>query len=164
MVKTKKLITLSLLLALALVLNYLETFIPPPAPVPGMRLGLANIITLAAVVLYGRREGAAVLLLRIVMGGIFAGGGVHFIYSLSGGVLSFAAVALLYPALKRNLWVLSVISALAHNIGQVAAAALLTNTSYVFWYILPLTASGIVCGAFTGLAADFVSKHIDKIK
>ena len=113
----KKLTSLSLFLAAALIIFTLEAQLPPPVPIPGVKLGLANIIILCVMLIYGRKEAFTVLILRIVLASIFAGQAVAFAYSLSGGILSFIVMSLLIKPLKGKVWVISVFGAIAHNIG-----------------------------------------------
>ena len=163
MVKTKKLVYIAVLLSAALVLHILESFLPPFVPLPGIKPGLANAVTLFAVIKLDRRSAFAVLLMRIVIGSFFFGNVFAFIYSLCGGMLSFAGVACLLKPFKRNVVFLSVVSAILHNIGQVSAAVLLTKTPLVFMYLAPLTVSAVICGVFTGAVSYFVLKNFTQI-
>ena len=163
--KTKKLILTAILTAFALVAFVIEGAIPPLTPIYGVKLGLANIFTLFALYALGTRYAAAVLSLRIVLGSIFTGQLVSFIYSLSGGLLSFLLMILLkrfFPL--KQLWVLSVLCAVTHNIGQLAAAVFMTQTFAIAYYLPVLILSGIIAGAFTGLCAQLVLMRISKIQ
>ena len=148
-----------MLTAIALIIFIVEAQIPPPVPIPGIKIGLANVITLVTLVWFGRKEAFAVLMLRIVLGSIFAGQIMSFLYSVSGGILCFLVMALLIKVLKNQLWVLSVIGALAHNTGQIIAAVIVTSTWQIIGYMPILAVSGIIAGAFTGLIAGFIVKH-----
>lgn len=162
--KTKKLILTAILTAFALVAFVIEGAIPPLIPIYGIKLGLANIFTLFALYALGTRYAAAVMVLRIVLGSIFTGQFVSFIYSLSGGILSLLLMILLksfFPL--RQMWVLSVLSAVTHNIGQLAAAVFMTQTLAIACYLPVLILSGIIAGAFTGLCAQLVLIRISKI-
>ena len=102
--------------------------------------------------------------LRIVLGSIFTGQLVSFIYSITGGLLSFLLMILLkrfFPL--KQLWVLSVLSAVTHNIGQPAAAVFMTQTLAIAYYLPVLILSGIIAGAFTGLCAQLVLMRLSKI-
>ena len=155
--KTKKMILTAILTAFALVAFVIESAIPPLTPIYGIKLGLANIFTLFALYALGRRYALAVMSLRILLGTVFTGQLVSLIYSVSGGALAF----LLMTALRRffpikQMWVLSVICAVAHNIGQLAAAVMITQTPSIAYYLPVLILSGIIAGAFTGLCAQLV--------
>lgn len=162
--KTKNLILTAILTAAALVAFTIEAAIPPLTPIYGVKLGIANVFTLFALYALGTRQAAAVLFLRIVLGSIFTGQLVSFIYSLTGGVLSFALMLILkkfFPL--KQVWVLSVLSAVMHNIGQLAAAVLMTGTVQILYYLPVLLISGIIAGAFTGLCAQLVLLRLKKL-
>ena len=157
---TRKIAVLSLLTTVALTIFVLEAQLPPPVPVPGIKLGLSNVITLVTAVWFGRREALAVLLLRIVLGNMFAGQAIGFIYSLAGGISGYIVISVLLGFLKERLWAVSVFGAVFHNIGQLAVAVILTGTWQIAGYFTVLTASAIITGAFTGLIAERITKHI----
>ena len=162
--KTKKLILTAILTAFALVAFVIEGAIPPLTPIYGVKLGLANIFTLFALYALGTRYAAGVLSLRIVLGSIFTGQLVSFIYSLSGGLLSFLLMILLkrfFPI--KQMWVLSVLCAVTHNIGQLLAAILMLQSMAIAYYLPVLILSGIIAGAFTGLCAQLVLIRLSKI-
>ena len=162
MKRTKKLVLTALLAAAALGVYVLEAQIPAPVPVPGVKLGLANIITLAAMVLLGRREAAAVLAVRLLLGSMFAGRMSALLYSAAGGVLAYAVMAILIGALPEHLiWVVSALAAIAHNIGQLVTAVLITATPGLLWYAPALLIAAVLTGVFTGLAAQRLGKFID---
>lgn len=161
----KKLTLMAMLLAIALIIFVVEVQLPAVAPIPGIKLGLANIITLAAIVWLGRKEAFVILVLRIILGSIFSGRMVSFLYSLSGGLLCFAAVALTIGLFEDDqLWVVSVLGAIAHNVGQIIAAVFIMSTWQIVWYLPALIISGVITGAFTGLCAQLVVKRIGKMK
>lgn len=162
--RTKKLILTAMLTAFALVAFVIEASIPPLTPIYGIKLGLANVFTLFALYSLGTRCAAAVMSLRIVLGSIFTGQLVSFIYSVSGGLLSFLIMILLKRFFQlKQLWVLSILSAVTHNIGQLAAAIFMTQTPAIVCYMPVLVLSGIIAGAFTGLCAQLVLMRLSKI-
>lgn len=165
MPKTKRLALMAMLTAASLIVFVIEAQIPAPVPVPGVKLGLANIITLVAMLLLSRREAGLILLVRIIMGSVFAGGVSGFIFSISGGVLAYAVMCLtvkLFPT--KMLWIVSALAAIAHNAGQLAAAVIITKTAGLMLYAPVLAASGIITGVFTGLAAMYLVRRLDKGK
>ncbi len=156
---TRKLTALAMLLGIALVIFIIEAQLPPLVPIPGVKLGLANIITLIVMVWYGRKEAFLVLILRITLGSIFSGLPTVFFYSFAGGVLCFFVMAIMFRLLgDERLWVVSVFGAISHNAGQIAMAYLFTRTLEVFYYFPLLVISGIITGVFTGVAAQAVVK------
>lgn len=164
--KTKRLALMAMLTAASLIIFVIEAQLPPLLPIPGIKLGLANLITLVAMVILGRREAGAILLCRIVLGSVFAGGVSGLLFSIAGGVLSYAVMCLLLkPFSGKLLWVLSVFGAIAHNVGQLAVAVIVSGTPTIALYYGPaLMAAGIVTGAFTGLAAMFLIKALSRLR
>lgn len=155
-----RLTRLSLFTALALIVFIIEAQIPPPIPVPGIKIGLANVITLVVLSLYGRRDALLVFLLRAVLGSIFAGGLTGLLYSLSGGLLCFLVMALFLGAFRDGrLWILSILSAIAHNAGQILMAMLLMKTWAVAAYLPILIISAVITGLFTGVLAQAIVRR-----
>ena len=155
---------MALLTAASLILFVVEAQIPSLIPVPGVKLGLANIITLVAMVLLSRREAGLVLLVRILLGAVFAGSPSTLLYSAAGGALAYAVMCLLVRRVpEERLWLISILAALAHNAGQLLVCILVTRTSQLIVYAPVLAASGILTGAFTGVAATFLVKALRKI-
>ena len=145
--------------AIALIIFVVEAQLPPLVPVPGIKMGLANIVTLVTLVWYGRREAFLVLVLRIVMGSIFAGQIMSLLYSLAGGIMCFAVMSLAIRPLKNRLWIVSVLGAIAHNFGQIIVAVLVTSTWQIVMYLPILIFSAVLTGTFTGLVAGFIVKR-----
>ena len=163
MAKTKKLAMMALLTAIALTVFVIENQIPAPVPIPGVKLGLANIVTLVAMVLLGRRDAGAVLLVRILMGAMFAGSPSTLLFSAAGGALAYAVMCLtvgIFP--EKLLWVVSALAGLAHNAGQLLACVLVVKTPGVLAYAPILAVSGILTGIFTGLAAMVLLRRLKK--
>lgn len=162
--KVKRLTIDAMLAAAALILFIVESQIPPLVAIPGIKLGLANIVTLLAIVSLSKRDAAAILAVRIVLGSVFAGQIMSFFYSLAGGVLCLAAMCLSVKILnEKQIWAVSVIGAIAHNVGQLAVAFLVLG-KYVLYYTPVLMISGVVTGVFTGLCAQFALKYFKRIK
>ena len=161
--KTKKLVVMALLTAIALTIFVIENQIPAPVPIPGVKLGLANIVTLVAMALLSRRDAGIVLLVRILMGAMFAGSPSTLLFSAAGGTLAYAVMCLtigLFP--EKQLWVVSALSGLAHNAGQLLACVLVVKTPGVLAYAPILAASGVITGVFTGLAAMYLLRALRK--
>lgn len=155
--KTKKLTVMALLTAIALTIFMVEAQIPPLVPLPGVKLGLSNIVTVFAVFALGPGEAAAILFCRIFLGSIFAGNFSSIFYSAAGGTAAILVTILLRKVLtQKQLWVAGVSGAIAHSIGQVGMAMLLTSTPGLIVYLPMLVAVSIVTGLFTGLCAQFL--------
>lgn len=153
---------MAVLITFAVVIHTVEAALPVPMPVPGVRLGLANIITLLTIVLYGVRSGLLVAVLRTILGSFFTGGflGFGFWLSLSGGVLSCLVMALALLLVKReviSLVSVSVLGAVTHNLAQLAAASLIvSNFALLRGYFPLLLLLAVPTGIFTGMAAHYL--------
>lgn len=160
MKKTKRLTLLAVLTAAALCVFVLEAQLPPLTPVPGIKLGLANIFTLFALYVLEAKSALALLLVRVVLGSLVTGQVSAMGYSLCGGLLSYLVLLLFYRRIPgKQLWALSILSALAHNLGQLLLASVVMGTFAIFWYAPMLFLAAMVTGAFTGLTAQMVLKH-----
>lgn len=158
--KTRQLTVCAMLSAVALGIFVLESQIP--APLPGIKLGLANGITVAAVFLLGWKQASAILFTRIILGSLCIGLA-QLPYSLVGGICSILAVLAIKRVLCPNqLWVASALGGMAHNIGQIAVAIAITQTPHLLVYLPVLLLSGLLTGIFTGLCAQFAVKRLKK--
>lgn len=154
--KTKKLTLLGLLSAVSLIIFVLELRLPPIVPIPGVKPGLSNIVVLVTLYAYDRKSAGAVLTVKTVLGAVFAGSMLRFLYSAAGSVLCFLTAAALRDfAEERRLWFLSAVAACAHNFGQLLIARFVTGTEKIWWYAPVLVLSGILTGVFTGLCAKY---------
>ena len=152
----KRMTRAAVLTAAALGIFMIELRIPSLTPIPGVKLGLANIVTVFAMFLLGPWDTLAILLTRILLGSIFAGQVMALAYSLAGGLLCYLVMLFLRRVLtRRQIWVCSVLGAVAHNLGQIAVAILVTGTPALLSYLPVLMVSGILAGLFTGLCAQF---------
>ena len=158
--ETKKLTELSLLTTLALIIFIVELRIPNPVPIPGVKLGLANVITVYAVYHYRAKEVLLVVFVRIILGAIFGGNMMALLYSLAGGMLCLAGMLLLRKVIfEKYIWLCSIFGAVLHNIGQILVAILITGTIGIIVYLPFLLISGCLAGAFTGVCAQLVVKR-----
>ena len=161
--KIRKLTITAVLSALSLGIFVLESQIPPLIPVYGVKLGLANVVTLYTKATLGTRAALAVLFIKIFLGNFFAGSAVSLIYSIFGGVLCFSAEILMFKLVtKKQMWAVSITGAIFHNIGQIIAAIILMGTEKILWYLTILIPVGIVTGTFTGLCATYTLKTTEK--
>ena len=158
--KNKKLTVLSLLTAVALIIFIVEAQIPDLIPVPGVKLGLSNIVTMFVVWVIGPRDAVAVLLARIFLGAAFSGNFSSLFYSLGGGALAIlTTIGLKYVLQENQIWIAGCLSALAHSVGQMAVALLITQTYTVILYLPVMLACSIFTGIFTGLCAQILVKR-----
>ena len=141
--KTKKLVFMALLTAIALTIFVIENQIPAPVPIPGVKLGLSNIITLVAMLLLGRKEAGAILLVRVLMGAMFAGSPSTLLFSAAGGLLAYLVMC--------------------GTVGLFSESQLV-KTPGILAYAPILAVSGVITGVFTGIAAMFLIRALRKLR
>lgn len=162
--KTKRIVLDALLAALALSLFLVEAQIPSPVPVPGVRLGLANLVTVAALFLLSPADAAAILFVRVLLGAVFGGNMMALLYSAVGGTLCFFAMWALRRVIREGqIWACSAVGAIAHNCGQMIVAVAVTRTPTLAVYLPVLLVSGILAGIFTGLVAQFLVRRMGPV-
>ena len=133
-------------------------------PLPGVKLGLANIVTVFAVFAIGPKEGIAVLAVRVFLGAVFAGNFSTILYSAAGGACAIGTTILLKKILPpKQLWVAGCVGAAAHSLGQMAVAVSVTGTPGLAVYLPVMIAIGIITGLFTGLCAQFLVNRGGKL-
>ena len=149
-----------MLIGLAFIFSYLEAIIPIPVPIPGVKLGLANLVVIVGLYTIGIPGTIAVALIRIVLVGFTFGNVSSMLYSLSGGIVSL----ILMIAFRKLNWFsqtgVSIIGGIGHNIGQLMMAAFITETAGVFYYLPFLIVAGVVSGAVIGLLGGLVTERI----
>ena len=159
--KAKKLAELSLLTAVATIIFIIELRIPNIIPIPGIKLGLANIITVYAAYRFSAKDVLLIAVARVFLGSLFGGNFSVIIYSLSGALACLAGMILLRKIIPLEyVWLCSIIGAILHNTGQMAAAIFITRTPAVLAYYPPLIISGSIAGLCTGLCAMFILKRV----
>ena len=155
--KARKLTQMALLTAIALTIFMVEAQIPALVPVPGVKLGLSNIVTVFAVFAMGPKEAASILFVRIFLGAVFAGNFSTIFYSAAGGTLAIGVSIVLRKLLtQKQLWVAGVMGAIAHSVGQMAMAITITQTVGLVSYLPVMILCSIVTGLFTGFCAQFL--------
>ena len=160
---TKRLTTLALFTTISLAIYAVESAIPPLVPIPGMKLGLANIITLILLQHFSAKDAALVLFARMLLSTLLFGQVLSLLYSLAGGILSLVIMALINKLLQSKMTCLSgAMGGLFHNMGQLMIALALTSTPGVLAYLPFLILSGILTGLFTGLCAGFAGKYLKR--
>lgn len=152
MKKTKRLVLLAMLTAVAMILSYVESLLPSVG-IPGVKMGLANIAVIFALFRFGWKEAAALSLVRVVLVSLLFGSVGAMLYSLAGAVLSLAVMALLRRIDRFSTVGISVAGGVAHNAGQILMAMLILQTKQLLGYLPVLAVSGIAGGVLTGLAA-----------
>lgn len=160
---TRQLTFCALLTALALALSYLEGLFPLAAaiPLPGVKLGLANIVTLFALYALGPGQALLILLARCFLGAMFAGNMNALLYSLLGGLAAMLAMILLSRGRGLSVYGVSIGGAAAHNCGQIAAAVLALGSTAPLYYLPVLLGVSLFTGALTGLLAACLFQALD---
>ena len=158
----KRMVFLALLTAIALTIFMVEAQIP--IPITGVKLGLANIVTLFALYLLGPWDALIVLTLRCGLGCILSGQPSTFLYSITGGLLSLFVMSLLKKVTTdKQIFVVSVFGGVSHNIGQILVAVCIARTPGLIYYLPVLLIAGILAGIFTGFAAQCTIRHLQKL-
>ena len=161
--KQRNAVLTGLLVALALVFNIVEGYLP--LPLPGVKLGAANVFALVALVLLGAKEAFAVTLLRVFLAWFFTGNWFAFLCSIAGGLLGTSVMVILYTKMSKDFtlpWI-SVAGAWAFNLGQIIVVAYLVGDSRVLFYMLPLFIAGTFAGWGVGMLAQMLCRRIGRI-
>ncbi len=160
---TKQLTLCAVLTALALALSYVENFLPLSlaVPLPGVKLGLANIVTVFALYALGTGQAFLILIARCTLGALFAGNLNALLFSLFGGLSAMAVMALLSRSKHLSLYGVSVGGAAAHNCGQIAAAMLTLGNTAPLYYLPLLLGVSLFTGALTGFAAGLLFRALE---
>ncbi len=164
MKNVRHMVMLALLISQALVLSFLESWIPVPVAIPGVKLGLANIISIVAISFWGYVDALIIVTLRCALSSMVGGGMTGFVFSLAGGILSATIMTVLYKRFSKYFSILgvSIAGSIMHNVGQLAAAALIMKELSVFSYLPVLLVSGIIMGCFVGFCSNFLIKALYK--
>ena len=162
--KTKDLTTMAILTALALALSWLERMIPLEMliPLPGVKLGLANTVTLFALYQLNLPAALMILVARCLLNALFSGNMTALAFSLTGGILSMLVMVLARKSRHLSVYGVSVLGAAAHNCGQILIASVLMNSPYIVGYLPYLLLIGTVCGVATGAVASGVLRALGK--
>lgn len=164
MKKTKRIALFAMFIALAFVFSYLESLVPFNIGIQGIKLGLANIVVVTAMYILSERDAFFISVVRIVLSGLTFGGVSTLIYSLAGGILSFAVMAIVKKCKKLSVTGVSVLGAIAHNIGQIAVAGAVMGTYRIVYYLPVLLVSGAVTGVVIGMLSNIVISRTVGVK
>ena len=161
--KVKNIALFGMMTALAFVLSFIETLIPFNFGFPGIKLGLANLVVVAALYTMKPTQAFAIALIRIILAGLTFGNFYSLAYSLAGGLLSFA-VMLIMKKTKLSVMGVSMLGGVCHNIGQIIAAAVILGTPRLVYYLPVLLVSGLVTGFLISLVSGILISRLKKIK
>lgn len=146
--------------ALAMIFAYIESLIPIPVPIPGIKLGVANIAIIAVLYVLGSREAVIINFMRITLTAVLFGNFNSFLFSIAGGMLSLTVMIALKHTKKFSIVGVSVAGGAAHNIGQVTAAVFLMDTAAIYYYLPVLLIAGVVTGVVIGIVGGIVTQRV----
>ena len=155
----KRIAYYGLLVALAFIFSYVESLIPLNFGIPGIKLGLANLVVIIALYMFGIREAAAISFIRIVLVGFTFSSVAAMVYSLAGGILSLLVMIIAKKSDKLSTLGVSVLGGVFHNVGQIIVAMKILETESLIYYLPVLMVSGIVAGVVIGILAAEVIKR-----
>ena len=161
--ETRKVARIGMLMALAMILSYVESLFPAFTSIPGVRIGLANLAVVFALYTLGFREAFAISLLRVVLSSLLFGTVLSMAYSASGAVLSLAVMAVLKRTGLFGVPAVSVCGAVSHNLGQIGVACLILNAKGLIYYVPVLIIAGVASGLVIGLTASVLVSRIGSV-
>ena len=159
--KASKLSLLALSVSLAMILSFVESQIPAMVAIPGVKVGLANIVVVFALYKLGWKEAVVISLTRVFLVGLLFGNGISILYSIIGATVSFAAMVLLKQAKVFSTMAVSVAGGVLHNLGQIAMACVIMGTDVLRYYAPFLILSGTLAGIAIGVLAAIMIRRID---
>lgn len=150
-----------MLVAAAFTLSYLEAQIPAFIPIPGIKLGISNIVVLIALYKLSSLDAFAINIVRIVLAGFTFGSLSSMLYSLAGGMLSFLIMYVFKRYIRFDIKTVSILGGISHNLGQIILAAFILSNHYILMYLPMLIISGIITGLLIGIAGSLIVSRID---
>lgn len=161
--KSKRIAFYGLMIALCFVFSYLESLIPFNFGIPGIKLGLANLVVVVALYIFPKRDAFFISIMRIILSGLTFGGVVSMTYSLIGGILSFVVMLILQKTNKFTIVGVSCAGGVFHNIGQIIVAGFVMNTVRIVYYVPVLIFSGLITGVLIGIISKLITNRLEKI-
>ena len=162
-ISTKKIALCGVLTALAMIFSYIESVIPIPIPVPGIKLGVANIAVITILYELGVKEAIVINLLRIALTALLFGNVNSFLFSISGAVLSLTIMIIMKRLDFFSCIGVSVCGGVMHNVGQIIAAVFIMGSEAIVLYLPVLIVSGVFTGVVIGVVSGIVAKHVKKV-
>lgn len=162
MFSTKRIVTIAMFVALATVISIVERSIIIPGVPPGVKLGLANIVTLLSILVLGYKDAFLVVAVRCILGALLGGNPVGFLFSITGGMLSTLVMSVMWHYLKKYVSIIniSIIGAVCHNIGQLFVASVLAQDFHIYILLPVLMVSAVITGYNVGLLTKYVYKSL----
>lgn len=162
--KSNKVATYGLLVALAFILSYIESLFPIPVPIPGIKIGLANLVVITALYSMGTKEALVLAVIRIIMVGFTFANPSTMIFSLGGGLLSWLMMTLLKRSKLFSQVGVSIVGGISHNIGQIVIAIFVVENVNIIYYLPVLLISGVITGALIGILGSMIIKRVKKFQ
>lgn len=164
-VDIKKMVLLAVLTSQALVLSVIESWFPFSVGIPGIKLGLSNIIIIVALIFFSLSNTLAIVLVKCVLSSLFMGGPVIFTFSICGGILSTLIMCIMLKYMEKwfSLIGISIAGSIAHNTGQIMIACFIMNDLSVIGYLPVLLLAGIIMGTFVGICSTYFVKGLKKL-
>lgn len=160
----KKVATMGMLTALAFVFSYIEFLLPINLGVPGIKLGLANLVVIVALYTMNARAACTLAFVRILLTGFTFGNPASMIYSLAGGMLSLVIMIVAQKWKIFSVTGVSVLGGVFHNVGQIIVAIFVVETTSLLYYLPVLVFAGTIAGALIGILASILIQHLNKAK
>lgn len=160
--RAKKIASLSLLIALALIFSYVEAIIPYNPGIPGVKLGVANIVTIITLYTYGNKDAFIVNIVRVFIAGLLFNGIFGACYAMAGAMVSLIGMIILKKTKLFSVVGVSMAGGVLHNLGQLLVAAFLISDLKIFFYFPVLMFSGIIAGIAVGIASTVVLARLNK--
>ncbi|HHV13101.1 MAG TPA: Gx transporter family protein [Clostridiales bacterium] len=158
--KINRITTYGLLVALAFILSYIENLIPIPVPIPGIKLGMANLVVITALYSLGIKEALSLSILRIILVSFTYGSPSTMLFSLAGGLLSWGIMALFKNGKLFSFVGVSILGGIFHNVGQILTAVFVVENINIVYYLPFLLISGVFTGALIGILGAMILKRL----
>jgi len=157
----RKITSMGVMVSVGILLSYIESLFILPVKIPGVRIGLSNIVSVLALYLFGPMEAFMVVVARVLLAGLLFGNGMSLVFSISGAILSVFAMSILYRLNKLSCIGISVVSGVVHNIAQLIVAVLVIDNGYMIYYMPVLIIAGVFAGLIVGIISGVL---IDRLK
>jgi heptaprenyl diphosphate synthase len=162
--KAKNIAAFGVYVALAMIFSYIELQIPPLVAIPGIKLGLPNVVIIIALYKFGWKEAIVINVLRVLLVSVLFGTVLSLLYSVAGAILSLFVMIILKKSKIFSTVLVSVFGAISHNIGQITVAIFVLETSELLYYLPVLIITGTISGVLLGLIGATIVKKLDNIK
>lgn len=158
--RTRTIAMCGVMAAMAMIFSYVESLIPIPIPVYGVKLGVANIAIITVIYAIGEREALIINCIRITLTAVLFGNLNSFIFSMAGGLLSFVVMVILKRTKMFSIVGVSVAGGVFHNVGQIIAAIFIMETGAIIYYLPVLIVAGVITGIIIGIVSSLVAKRV----